>query len=226
MKTLTVRLLTFFCLMAQTLLVRAADHPRIYVDRVPAIRAALADPSSHHGLVIADMKKAVANPDASAAYEEHIEAYTLSYRAREAAFLCLIAENPAEKKKYAEIAYDLVKNDYNGAERKAYDGYGLSRAMMSVGLGLTYDWCYEQWTPKQRAAIKKQIDRALDAWPKYGHANLRGHRGSNWAAVCFGGELILILGAGEETARADRVKRLKRNLKQHMKTAYGDIGYS
>ncbi|MFB6272004.1 MAG: hypothetical protein ABEL51_03815, partial [Salinibacter sp.] len=82
-------------------------------------------------------------------------------------------------------------------------------------------------TPDQRSYLREKIEIALDAWPSYHHANLEtDHMGSNWVAVCRGGELIMMLAAYEEEERAARYRKLKTWLLQHMETAYGPSGWS
>ena len=64
-----------------------------------------------------------------------------------------------------------------------------------------YDWCYNTWSQDQREYVKDVLKRSLDVWPKYSHSQLQVDRGSNWAAVCRGAELVMLLASYEDRAR-------------------------
>ncbi len=107
-----------------------------------------------------------------------------------------------------------------------HEGYGLSRATVGLGLAYTWDWARDGLSAPQQDWLRARISEALDAWPGYQHANLEAeHQGSNWVSVCRGGELILLLAAGQETARAERYAFLKQSLERHMRN-FDEIGVS
>jgi len=218
-----------FAFLLATSAFAEVKHPRVYLDggRLDAIRKAIATPGSHHAEAFAALKARVDKTDIDAAYHDHIDAYKRSYRAQEAAFISLVATDRAVQKKYADIAFEMVMALYKQGKRRPDAGYGLSRAQMSLGLALPYDWCYNEWSADQRAEVKKRIEAAADGLARYGHANLSaGHRGSNWVAVVRGGELTLLIAGGLEKERAKRYDRVKRDLITHMKNGYGSIGVS
>lgn len=204
-------------------------HPRIFVtaERIDQIRAQLNVHGSHHKSAYKTMRARV-NSSSSAAYTSPATQYGRSYFAREAAFLALLAPDITTQRKYADMAFLAMKSSYldEKQEKWAYKGYGLGRAMMCLGLAIPYDWCHNIWTEEQRAYMKRKITEALNAWPEYRHPNLGDVRGSNWAAVCRGGELVLMLCAGEEKNRAARYTFLKNELIQHIRNGFGDLGVS
>ena len=48
--------------------------------------------------------------------------------------------------------------------------------------------------------------------------------GSNWVAVCRGGELMMILGIGEQAIRSTRVNILLNDLRTHLQNGHDVIG--
>jgi len=109
--------------------------------------------------------------------------------------------------------------------RTPESSYGLSRARIGANFAIAYDWAYNGWTQEQRDYIKGKINLALDAWLSYRHVNLdNANKGSNWVAVCRGGELVMMLAVGEEENRASRYAELKSWLNAHLQNAYGDLG--
>ena len=161
-------------------------------------------------------------------YTSPATVYARSYFAREAAFLALIAPDARAQKKYADMAFAAMKSVYldEKQEKWPHKGNGLDRGMMSLGLALPYDWCYNLWTTEQRAYMKARMVEALDAWQAYGHENLGGARVSHWTAVCRGSELVLMLCAGEERNREARYAFLKKELAAHIRNGYGNLGAS
>jgi hypothetical protein len=95
------------------------------------------------------------------------------------------------------------------------------------GLAYAYDWCYAAWTEDQRKFVKDHLNRALDAWETYRHANLESeHRGSNWVAVCRGGELVMLLAAYRDKVRPERFSFLKNELSLHIRNGYTSTGFT
>lgn len=209
--------------------VAVADAPpRVLAttERVAAVQQAAAASDGHHARALAAMRARVA-AGAPDGYADHMTDYTWSYLAREAAFLSLVSDDDAERARYAGIAYGAIEEIYSGRiEARAYAGKGLGRAMMSLGIGLPYNWCYAAWNEEQRAFVRGRIVQALDLWPSFEHPNLHHARGSNWAGVCRGGELLLLLGGGFQDERADRLAFLQRELTRHLRAGYGDLGMS
>ncbi len=206
------------------------QHPRLMVtaERIAVIQKAVQVRDSHHAQAFVAMKARVDADDFEKAYSDHIRDYKRSYKAREAAMLSLVSPSAAERQRYAQVSFQTISDMYSdpAAERFAHKGYGLGRAMMGLGLAVSYDWCYDKWNDEQRKFVRQKIEQALQAWPKYGHANFGGVKGSNWVAVCRGGEIMLILALGEEKQRESRYRRLKRDLELHMRNGFGDLGVS
>lgn len=208
--------------------VEANEHPRLFItpERIGVIKGQIRINGSHHQLAY-DAMKARVDSKSESAYREHVEAYKNGYIAREAAFLALLAGSPTEQRKYADLAFEKIKHIYAASsDRTPVKGSGLARAMMSISVGIPFDWLYNIWTDEQRAFVQEKVTAALDAWPSFGHPNLGDTKGSNWTGVCRGGELILLLCAGEEKARAGRYGKLKRDLRTHVNNGYGDLGVS
>lgn len=207
------------------------QHPRLFVtqERLQEVRWAVQQPGSTHKKAFQAMKARVRQKDwrvYDANLEDNNDNYARSWLAREAAFMYLLTE----KQRYAEIAYEMLEMVHKQPDkdnRLPESGYGLSRAMVGMGFALAYDWAYKGWTPAQRQYVRSKIETALDAWPSYSHANIETrHMGSNWVAVCYGGELVMMLAAYAEENRPKRYHFLKQALHQHMKTAYGPSGWS
>jgi len=195
----------------------AVRHPRLFVtpERVAEIREQVLVPGSHHALAFAALKDRVDNNRAAPGDSG---SYLNSYRAREAAMMVLLTEDPVPAREYAQASFDAF------AQCDPLGGSGLARGMNSIGMGIAFDWCHNFWTDEQRVQTRQKILEALDAWAQFRHANLGDVRGSNWVAVTRGGELVLLLAAGEEERRAKRYTFLKRELKRHMEAGFGVLG--
>ena len=222
--TLTLTLFLTLATAAET-----GQRPRLLLsdDRIDELRKLVREDGTHHALVYEQMKWRVDEAELEDAYLDTVSAYKRSYRAREAAMLSLLAEDEAERKRYADIAFDTLEASFTDPQtrnRTMTRGSGLARAMMSLGTALTYDWCYNTWNDQQRQRVREKMIEALDAWPRFGHANLRHPGTSNWVAVTRGGELMLMLAAAEEDNRSDRYRELKRQLIRHMNTAFDNLG--
>ncbi len=222
--TLTLTLFLTLATAAET-----GQRPRLLLsdDRIDELRKLVREDGTHHAQVYEQMKWRVDEADLEEAHHDHIFPYKRSYRAREAAMLSLLAEDEAERKRYADIAFDTLKDSFTDPDtqdRTMTTGSGLARAMMSLGTALTYDWCYNTWDDEQRQRVREKMIEALDAWPDFGHTNLQHPGTSNWVAVTRGGEMMLMLAAAEQENRADRYQELKRQLVRHMNTAFDDLG--
>ncbi len=203
-------------------------HPRLFLNerRVSEIREAIQSPGTHHAEAYKALKSKVdeENFRLFGATEENWN-YARSYLAQSAAFLYRITGDS----RYSDLAFRTLKavHENPGPDgRLPEEGYGLSRATVGLGFAIAYDWCYADWSMSQRRYIRDKITAALDAWPDYHHANFGHERASNWVAVCRGGELILLLSAGQEKERSERYEFLKQELIRHMRNGYDELGIS
>lgn len=207
----------------------AGERPRLLVslERLEELREWVRQEGSHHALVYRQMKWRVEEASLEEAYLDTVFAYKRSYRAREAAMLSLLATDETERRRYADIAFDTLLESYTDPETIQWGmhrGRGLARAMMSLGNALAFDWCYNVWNEEQRETVRRHMIVGLDAWPQFEHGNLRPPGASNWVGVTRGGELMLMLAAGEEKHRPERYEQIKAELIQHMATAFDDLG--
>lgn len=198
--------------------------PRLLANeqQLEQIRQAVRQPGTMHAEALAAMRARVdrgfdayrsgwgpANPRAD---------YLNSWWAREAALVYRLTGD----RRYAETALRALRQTPDAGVRQM----GLWRAQLSLGHAFAYDWAGEAWSEADRKWVHDRMIAALDAWPRFGHTNLGGDRGSNWAAITRGAELILLVGAREEGNRADRVRFLKNDLSRHIRSAYGSLGYT
>ncbi len=202
-------------------------HPRLGLkpEKREAMRAAARNPEDPRYAIFQLLRARVDQPDSWWKREEPNWNYGRAYLATASSF----AYQVTGETRYAQLAYDTLRAVYEDPDpdlRLPHEGYGLSRATVGLGLAYTWDWARDAYSGEQREWLRGRILEALDAWPSYRHANLETeHQGSNWVSVCRGGELILMLAAGEETARAERYTFLKRSLQQHMRN-FDEIGVS
>jgi len=202
---------------------------KLFVDEslINAIQKEMKILDSHHHKAFQALKWRVKQGDLKV-YKEDVNRYNRSYLAQELALACVLSEPENERQKYADLAFKAIKDIYESSaqERFPHEGYGLSRAMMQLGLALPYNWCREYWTVDQVEFAKRKINEALDSWLHYDHANFWDEKGSNWVAVCRGGELVLLLAAEQKENRRDRYDFLIEQLRMHMQNGYGDHGAS
>jgi hypothetical protein len=207
-----------------------AHHPRLFLStrKVAQLRSAVRTARSHHAEAFGALKRWVdrtgRRPYDPAAGNWN---YGRAYMARGAAFLAVVTGQKA----YSDLAFAVLKDvhDDPDPDRRLPDRlatYGLARATVGEGFALAYDWCYNDWTPSQRDYVKSVIRRSLDVWPQYSHSQLQVPRGSNWAAVCRGAELVMLLATYEDRERPERLAYLKNQLARHMAIAYGPGGLS
>ncbi|MCF3649384.1 heparinase II/III domain-containing protein [Synoicihabitans lomoniglobus] len=95
----------------------------------------------------------------------------------------------------------ITAGDYN----KAAD---LSTSECSVAAAICYDWCYDTFTPDERAAY---VERALTLGTREYLASIEEHDDwwvnnpvTNWSGVCHGGGGLLALALYDESAEARR----------------------
>ncbi len=218
------------CLLVSGNLSAAEKHPRLFLtdQKVAEIKKAIGVEGSHHAEAFGALKSWV---DTKGRQPHDPKSknwnYERAFMGRGAAFVHVITG----EKKYAELAFAVLKDvhDKPGPDKRLPDQlktYGLAKATVGEGFALAYDWCYHAWSQAQRDYIKNVLKRSLDIWLKYGHSQLSVSRGSNWAAVCRGAELVMMLASYEEGDRAKRLKYLVGQLQQHMAIAYGPGGLS
>lgn len=208
----------------------AEQHPRLFLqpDKVAELKKAIRVKESHHAEAFGALKSWV-DTKGRTPHDPSTKNwnYERAYMARGAALVHVLTG----EEKYSELAFQVLKDvhDDPDPDRRLPDQlktYGLAKATVGEGFALAYDWCYNSWTEEQRESIKAVLIRSLDIWPKYGHSQLQVTRGSNWAAVCRGAELVMMLSSYEDEARADRLKYLISQLKRHMEITYGPGGLS
>ena len=219
-----ILILAFFSLMLTD-----TRAQKIYINDsvLKSIQKEIGIKESHHSQAYQALKWRV-NQDDLTVYREDVNRYNRSYLSQEFAFASLIERSEKEKKHYAKKAFDAIKSFYENPDQQRFPhkDYGLSRAMMQLGLALPYNWCKDYWTKNQTDFVNNKINEALDAWLTYDHANFWDDKGSNWVAVCRGGELVLLLASGQKEKRKERYNFLIEQLVTHMQNGYGDHGAS
>ncbi|MFP4106917.1 MAG: hypothetical protein ACLFVU_12615, partial [Phycisphaerae bacterium] len=224
MKLAPIAVLSAVLLSTAVSLAEEVSHPRLFLTekKVQSLRKAIEVKGSHHQRAYAALKARV---DGHIAEKDMYggSKYWPSYVAREAALLSVIGPEK-DRKKYATLACDVWRYVYGkGHKVSPVRGSGLAKGMMSLGLGLSYDWCYNTWTDEQREYVQKKVDEALKAWPGARHPNVSGKMVSNWAAVMRGGEMVLRLAAGADTDDK-RYKKIRYDLMMHSINAFGSLG--
>ena len=193
------------------------QHPRLLVtnERIEQIRKQIKIDGSSHQIAYKAMKARVDRNNPAKVYFGSAK-YAPGYHAREAAFLCMLAEDPAERRKYADMACKSLMGGSQGSGT-------LGRSMYSRNLGLAYDWAYNAWTEEQRAGIEKHVQQCLAALKQIRHSNLGEDRSSNFVGVIRGAEMILLLASGAGP-NDERYRFLKKELARHIKQGFGSLG--
>lgn len=211
------------------IMVKTQSQPILYLEKhqLKELKKSVQIKDSHHGQAMQSLTHRV-NANKLTLYSNNANRYPRSYLAQEAAFLSLMSEKRKDSERYAAKALETIRAIYENPEqeRLPHKGYGLSRAMMQLGLALPYAWCRQHWTAKERKFAENKINQALDAWLTYDHANFGNERGSNWVAVCRGGELTLLIAANQQVKRPERYDFLVEQLLLHMQNGYGSLGAS
>lgn len=213
MKTIAM-LLPAFLLVTTA---RAAEqHPRLFLTpaRVKQIQEQAKIDGSHHQVVLADLKARWEKTDAGGAGE----GYAPGYRAVEAAFLSAVADNEADRQKYAAEAYKAL------AGWTKTGSATLGKSMEGRCLAFAYDWAWPAWTEEQRATMRKRVDAVLASLGAVSHSNLGGDRSSNFVGVIRGAELLLQLASGADV-KSERCAMLVGELRRYF-DSFGDIGAS
>jgi len=207
------------------------EHPRILAapPLLESIRAEVKKTGSHHQQVYAAIKTRVelSYKDMAKAYRPWApaealkpEAYDWGYRARETAFLAMLAMTPEEQKKYGELSHKTAMETFLPGGAKASS---LAGSMAALSIALSYDWGYAAWTPEQRAEVRKRALAHLNA--------MLGGRGEpeigfNKGGVINGSQIVLMIALGEEIRLKAKFDGLKRRLKEHIETCYDRWGVS
>lgn len=228
-KSVLIGLVGFFA-FALSAIAQAPAPILLTPDRLDRIQAGLADPDSHYAQAFAQLRARVDSRDLDLFNRTATNwNYARSYYAQAAAFVFRVTGDPVYAQWAFEALYD-VHNDIDPDGRlpesgAPTDSAGLSRATVGLGFGLAYNWAYEAWTAEQRDYIRNRVHVALNMWLSYTHPNItHASRGSNWVAVCRGGELMMILGIGEQTTRSSRVNTLLGDLRTHLQNGHDVIG--
>ncbi len=202
-------------------------HPYLFFsdEKLERIRGEVRRPGSFHAEAFAALKARVDGGDLEVfGKTEDNWNYARSYLAQAAAFIYKVSG----ERRYAELAWDTLKavhEDPDPDGRLPESGaHLLSRATVGLGFAIAYDWCRDAWTAAQREYILERLKVALDAWPGFNHPNLGMTRGSNWTAVCRGGELMMLIGAGLHEQRRERFDFLIGELRQHLDAGFDDMG--
>lgn len=197
----------------------AADEPLLVAGRLDALRRAIRQEGSTHALAWTQMLARLEREECWFARESSNWNYGRSARAQAAA----LAYQVSGEAKWSRLAYRSLHEIHADPDKDARlpeAGYGLSRAAVGAGFAYGWNWARAGWTEAERAEIRGRIEAALDAWPGYEHPNLGHTRGSNWVAVCRGGELILRHCVGD----ARRVDFLEHELLEHVANGYDSLG--
>ncbi|MBL8233921.1 MAG: hypothetical protein JNL98_35815 [Bryobacterales bacterium] len=223
-----VLLLIFACEWMMT----AAPRLILTHETVQELRRISATKGSAHASMLDLLKRKVDGAKIAAG-----DNYGKAYQATSAAFLFQMTKEA----RYCEVAWQSLQQVYAGANSDSLlpdQGYGLARATVGSGFAYAYDWCGEAWSEDQKSWVAAKLRAGLDSWPRFRHANVEAaHKGSNWVAVCRGGELIEMIALGLEKERAERYALIKADLHRHMQnmdelgvsqegigyTAYGGI---
>lgn len=210
------------------------EHPRILASPplLEKLRAEIRKPGTHHQQVYEAIKTRVELSWGSLQkgyYGAHLailgkypdikpDDYAYGYRARETAFLALLAMTPDEQKKYAALSYKAAMET---ALVKADD---LAGRMGAMSIALAYDWGYPAWTPEQRAEVRKRASAHLQKMPA-GDRVAREYP-FNKGGVHGGSEILLMLALGEEKNLQKRYEHVKKHLSKHIETCYDPWGVS
>lgn len=212
----------------------AADvrHPRLFVTekRLAEIRVARRSPLSHHSAVLKQIQERVRTwmrPDAKLDAAE-LPAATKVGLAQEAALLYLVTQDTA----YADFAFAVLRSFLaDGSKRQLipylaseFTELPVERSAVGMAFGITFDWCYNAWTPEQRAVVRQAIEEALNVWPCIGHKGLESPFDTPPFGAFRGAELVMTLAIGQESTRGKRFGQLRRWLLAHVESGYSESG--
>ena len=174
-------------------------HPRLLVtpERLRLIRQRIKVPGSHFQLAYAGMvERAKGDPETVWGGGQRA-GYWPVYASRELAFLSLLAEDPAEKRRYAAAAARCLPSlDY--VKWFGFKSRSLGHAMATFGVALTYDWACNEWTDADRAKAEVLLEYFLNHWQTYRRVSEERVTGYNFYGVLYGAETMLLLATGSE----------------------------
>ena len=202
----------------------SVQHPRILItpERLALIREKIKEPGSHWQLAHAGMVERSCRDPKDVWSGNARRGYWPVYASREAAFLRMIAEDPAERRRYAKMAADVLPSlDY--VQWFGFKSKSLGHAMATLGTALTYDWAYNEWTDEERLKCELLLEYLQKHWEKYRRVSESNVTEYNFYGVLYGAETMLHLAMGNEE-RSKRFPVCVRILKEHLAAVGGELG--
>ena len=200
------------------------EHPRVLMtpERLALIREKIKEPGSHWQLAHAAMVERSGRDPNEVWGGNARKGYWPVYASREAAFLSLVAEDPAERRRYAALAAKhLPTLDY--VQWFGFKSKSLGHAMATLGTALTYDWAYNEWTDEERLKCELLLEYFQKHWEKYRRVSESNVTEYNFYGVLYGAETMLHLAMGNEE-RSKRFPVCVRVLKEHLAAVGGELG--
>jgi hypothetical protein len=189
---------------------RKVKHPRILItpERLAVIRKEIQVQGSHAQLVYDAIKNRYRG-ELDSAWLKRQEWLDTSQRNkrwpaqvfRDLALLSMVAENPAEQRRFAEASARFLPSA--GAFLSLHFTGNLGTPVGISPLSMAYDWGYNQFTEKERAKYESVLDACLDM---YGEGDAtdedleerRRGAGYNHKGVKGGPDVLVRLAAGAE----------------------------
>ena len=103
---------------------RAKEYLYVDKDQVSQLRKTIQIKGLHHAEAFQTIKWRVDQQDLSI-YEEEVNRYNRSYYAQEAAFLSLVSPRRSERKHYAQLAYNGIRDIYESPVQERSSTYGI-----------------------------------------------------------------------------------------------------
>ena len=197
------------------------EHPRVLVtpERLALIRKQIKVPGSHFQQAYAlAVKRNEGDPETAWGGA----GYWPVYASRELAFLSLVEEDAARKRKYAEMAAKVLP-DLTYVQWFGFKSKSLGHAMATFGLALTYDWAYNEWTDAERLKCETLLVYFQRHWENYRRVSETKGTAYNFYGVLYGAEAMLHLAMGNEE-RSKRFPVCVRVLKEHLAAVGGELG--
>jgi hypothetical protein len=147
---------------------------------------------------------------------------------KDLALLSLVAEDPAEQRRYAEAAARFLPDA--GACWSLHFTGNLGTPVGASTLAMAYDWGFNQFTDKERAKFEAVMDACAD---HYGEEEKltereiekkRGAGGYNHFGVKAGAEVMLRLAAGYDVLLPRQFDRSVQNLQIYLDGVGGELG--
>lgn len=223
------------CLTLATTILEA-QSPRLFLTqgRIDTLKQAICEEESHHHELFQLIKNRVDDRNLDL-YGGDKNNYRRSYQAVENALIYILTDDTV----YARQAYDLLIEMYTSGDEgtptipdtgnyatKTPGSKALTYAFPSMAYGICYDWARSGWYQWQADTVMAKMQQGLDEWEALFRWELYDMPSSNWVSVCRSAELIMMLGAQQETVRQERYDTLKYLLRFHYDLAYGPSGYS